>query len=111
MLKISKLIYKLSDHIESNQTQELLLEVKGISDGTTAKTEELKAAIAEEMAELQTLLDDKDNIDYIAENLLTSSVSFELLYNNSDINIDKLIKNSAGKEELYKYLTNLKANK
>lgn len=111
MHKISKLIYKISDHIESSNTQELLLEIKGINEGSTAKTDELKATISEEIQELQSLLDDKENIDYIAENLLMSTIAFEMLYKSADINIDKLIQNSIGKEELYKYLTNLKGQK
>ncbi len=110
MEKILKLFNRIDIHLQSKNTQELILDL-GESEKAVEKMEQTNIKLQEELKELQEWLDDPASAEYISENLDVFTETFDSVYFSTDINIDKLFSNAAGKEELYLHLQKIKAEK
>ncbi len=106
MENIFKLLNRIDTHLESKNTQELILDLDN-SEKATQRAKEAKEKLRLEVEELQSLIDDPSNVDFIVENYKILSESFESVYFNTDISLEQLKNNLIGKEELYKYISNL----
>ncbi len=106
MEKILKLFNRIDIHLQSKNTQELILDL-----GESTKAEERMASTNEklnaELAQLQEWLDAPESAEYIYENFDVFTETFDSVYLSVDINIEKLLQNSVGKEELYLHLKKL----
>ncbi len=106
MEKILKLFNRIDIHLQSKNTQELILDL-----GESSKAVERMAATNEkleaELSQLQEWLDAPESAEYIYENFDVFTETFDSVYLAVDINIDKLMQNSIGKEELYLHLKSL----
>ncbi len=103
MEKIIKLFNRIDIHLQSKNTQELILDL-GESDKAVTRMEETNAKLNEELKELQEWLDDPASAEYISENLDVFTETFDSVYFATDISIEKLLTNSTGKDELYAHL-------
>ncbi len=110
MEKILKLFNRIDIHLQSKNTQELILDL-GESEKAVEKMEQTNLKLQEEIKELQEWLDDPASAEYISENLDVFTETFDSVYFAVDVNIDKLISNAAGKEELYLHLKKIEAEK
>ncbi len=103
-MELSKLIYKLADQYDQKKTSELFLDLdKTNEEKYQTKTAELKLDIDVELEELQTKLNDAQNVDEFEAIFDTIQVSLEGIYMNSNLNLAKLtanIKNPEIKEKL-----------
>lgn len=106
MEMILKLLNRIDNHVQSKNTQELLLDL-GDSKRAKDRRDSMREKLEKEVKQLQELLDDKDNIDFIEEHYKVLSESFKSVFMNTDISLDKLKENAIGKEELYKYIEGL----
>ncbi len=110
MEKILKLFNRIDIHLQSKNTQEIILDL-----GESEKAKERMAAtqikLDEEIKQLQEWLDDPESAEYISENLDVFTETFDSIYLALDLNIDKLKANAVGKEELYLHLQKLIAEK
>lgn len=108
-MELSKLIYKLADQYDQKKTSELFLDLdKTNEEKYQTKTAELKLDIDVELEELQTKLNDAQNIDEFESIFETVQVSLEGIYNNSTLNLSKLtanIKDPEIKEKLVNMAT------
>ncbi len=110
MEKILKLFNRIDIHLQSRNTQELILDL-GESNKAIEKMEQTNLKLEEELKELQAWLDDPASAEYISENLDVFTETFDSVYFATDVNINKLIANSAGKEELYLHLKKIEEEK
>ncbi len=110
MDNILKLLNRIDNNIETKNTQELLIDL-GNSEKASKRIEVTKEKLNDYIEELQSLLDEKENVDYIENNLSIFSNLLESVFYNTSINLDKLKENSIGREELYKYLDKIISKK
>lgn len=103
---ILKLLNRIDTHIESKNTQELLLDL-GNSEKANERIKRANEKLASEVAELQELLDDSENLTFIEEHFDILSESFKSVYLNTDISLEKLKQNAIGKEGLYLWIEKL----
>lgn len=103
MEKILKLFNRIDMHLQSKNTQELILDL-GDSAKAEGKMEETTRKLDDEIKELQEWLDTPEAADYIDENFEVFSETFDSMYSSLDIDLTKLKANSVGKEDLYKHI-------
>ncbi len=103
MERILKLFNRIDRHLQSKNTQELILDL-GDSTKAVEKLEVVDHQLQEELIELQEWLDTPEAVSYIQENFETFTETFDSVYFHNDIDLEKLKSNSAGKEELYNHI-------
>lgn len=103
MEKILKLFNRIDMHLQSRNTQELILDL-GDSKKAEGKMEETTRKLDDEIKELQEWLDSPEASEYIYENFEVFSETFDSMYSALDIDLTKLKANSVGKESLYKHI-------
>lgn len=110
-MELSKLIYKLVDKYDQKKTSELFLDLdKTNEEKYQTKTAELQLDIDIELEELQTKLDDIQNVDEFESIFETVQVSLEGIYQNSNLKLSKLITNIKN-PEIKEKLVNLAKRK
>ncbi len=105
-MEIIRLINRIDNQVESKHTQELLLDL-GDAEKASKRIEATECKIHESVSRLQELLDDPSTVEFLLGNLSVISESFESVYLNTEITLDKLKENSIGNEELYLYINKL----
>ncbi len=110
MEKILKLFNRIDIHLQSKNTQELILDLED-SEKAKERMAATQIKLDDEIKQLQEWLDDPESAEYISENLDVFTETFDAIYLALDLNIDKLKANAVGKEELYLHLQKLMAEK
>ncbi len=111
MEKILKLFNRIDIHLQSKNTQELILDIDDHSEKAKERMEATQIKLDDEIRQLQEWLDDPESVEYISENLDVFTETFDSIYFALDLNLDKLKARAVGREELYLHLQKIMAEK
>ncbi len=110
MEKILKLFNRIDIHLQSKNTQEIILDL-GDSEKAVERMEATNIKLKEELKQLQEWLDDPASAEYISENLDVFTETFDSVYFAVELDLTKLKANAVGKQELYLHIQKIMAEK